>query len=129
MELCGLSDLGFQGHPYTWSNGRKGIDNIQFRLDRAQGSKNFLNRFSPTKVRHFPRFGSDHAVLRIDLEVDLGVNTRRRYHIFIFEEAWCRDKRCEDVVRRMWNSQPGNGVSKIVGLKCLDEVFKEYRVL
>lgn len=87
MELCGLSDLGFQGHLYTWSNGRKGNENIQCRLDRAIDSQNFLNRFSLTRVIHLPRSGSDHAVIRVDLEADMGVNARRRQHIFIFEET------------------------------------------
>ncbi|XP_058746012.1 uncharacterized protein LOC131618873 [Vicia villosa] len=128
MELYGLSDLGFQVHPYTWSNGRKGNENIQCRLDRALASPNLQNRFSPIKVIHLPRFVSDHAVVRIDMEADLGANNRRRRHIFRFEEAWCRDMKCEAAVREMWDSQPGNGVSKIAGLKSLDEVFKDYKV-
>jgi len=31
----GLNDLGFQGHPFTWINGKSGIEHIQCRFDRA----------------------------------------------------------------------------------------------
>ncbi|XP_058768237.1 uncharacterized protein LOC131641969 [Vicia villosa] len=99
MEDCGLTDLGFQGHPFTWSNGRKGKDNIQCRLDRAIASHSFLNRFSPIRVIHLPRYGSDHAALRIDLEADSGNLSRKRYHLFRFEEAWSRDSKCEETVK------------------------------
>ncbi|XP_058758387.1 uncharacterized protein LOC131631620 [Vicia villosa] len=128
MDICGLSDLGFQGHPYTWTNGRQGDNNIQCRLDRAIASQSFLNRFSPHKVSHLPRFGSDHAVLKIELEVDLGSKGRRRVHLFRFEEAWSKDKKCEDSVREVWNSAPGSGVSKIAGLQRIEDHFKEYRI-
>ncbi|XP_058746204.1 uncharacterized protein LOC131619080 [Vicia villosa] len=101
LDICGLMDLGYQGHPFTRTNGRKGNNNIQCRLDRALASQNFLNRFSPTKVLHLPRFGLDRAVLRIGLEADLGSNDKRRKHLFRFEEAWSRDKKCESTVREV----------------------------
>lgn len=63
-----LVDLGYEGYPFTWSNGRKGEDNIQAKLDRALGNSSFLNRFSHIKVTHLPRFRSDHAVILIHLE-------------------------------------------------------------
>lgn len=76
MDACGLMDMRFHGHPYTWKNGRKGDDNIQCHLDRAIATQHFLNRFSPTKVTHLSRFGSDHMTLRIELEADLGRNEK-----------------------------------------------------
>lgn len=35
VSYCGLMDLGYNGPNFTWSNGRRGADNILERLDRA----------------------------------------------------------------------------------------------
>jgi hypothetical protein len=35
LQDCSLSDLGFQGSLFTWTNGREGDDFIKERLDRA----------------------------------------------------------------------------------------------
>jgi endonuclease/exonuclease/phosphatase family metal-dependent hydrolase len=68
VEACGLNDMGIEGYPFTWTNGRHGSENIQCRLDRALGTEDFLNRFSPWKVSHLQRYGSDHAAILIQLE-------------------------------------------------------------
>lgn len=65
---CGLFDLGFEGSNVTWSNGRRGQENIQARLDRALANEEFMARFNPIKVSHLAKFGSDHVVLKITLE-------------------------------------------------------------
>lgn len=62
--MCGLSDLGFIGHSFTWTNGREEIENIQCRLDQALASEGMINKFFPIKVKHPPRFGSDHSTLQ-----------------------------------------------------------------
>lgn len=35
VSLCGFSDLGFIGLPFTWDNHQQGDQNIKVRLDRA----------------------------------------------------------------------------------------------
>lgn len=54
LDNCGLVDLGFEGYPFTWSNGRKEENNIQCRLDRAFATSTFINRFSQIKALHLP---------------------------------------------------------------------------
>ncbi|KAL8552711.1 hypothetical protein ACS0TY_001410 [Phlomoides rotata] len=39
IEWCGLSDLGYVGNAYTWSNKQAGLGNIQERLNRGLGSE------------------------------------------------------------------------------------------
>lgn len=78
LSNVNLMDLGFEGHPFTWSNGREGSANIHARLDRALGNPGFQNRFSPIKITHLPRFRSDHAVILIHLEASLGRDSHQK---------------------------------------------------
>lgn len=87
LDRCGLVDLGIEGYPFTWNNGRRGNENIQERLDRALVSNEFSNRFATIKVSYLPRYGSDHAVIRIELEADSNSKGRKRAHIFRFKEV------------------------------------------
>lgn len=84
---AGLVDLGFEGHPFTWTNGRQAGENIQCRLDRAMGNERLINRFNPITVTHRPRFGSDHAPILIQLEAPNQREVRRRKKMFRFEES------------------------------------------
>lgn len=68
VELCGFNDFRFLGYPYTWSNGREGLANIQCRFDRAMATKSFCNRCAPIRVTHLSKYGSDDSVVRINLE-------------------------------------------------------------
>lgn len=127
MVDCGLQDLGFSGHPFTWSNGRQGEDQIQCRLDRAMVNESFISRFSPIKVSHPPWFGSDHSPLKIILEDHNQVAARKRIHLFRFEEGWANEPRCEDLVRRIWNNSNLHREGRLASFQSLDEEFKELR--
>lgn len=93
MAECELNDLGFQGYPFTWSNVRRGDENIQCRLDRVYGNEAFQNRFAPLQVTHLARFGSDHAAVL--LHGDVPPDRKKRWKkLFRFEEVWSKDRRC-----------------------------------
>lgn len=113
MELCGLNDLGFESYPYTWSNGRLSDGNIQCRLDRGLATESFINRFSPIKTLHLPRYGSDHAPLLFELEARSNEYQKKRNHIFRFEEAWSKDERCEDLIKEAWFRSPTHCIRKL----------------
>lgn len=126
VEDCNLLDLGFIGYPFTWSNGRQEDGIIQCRLDRSFATDEFVKRFSPIQIHHLARFGSDHVVISIDLDVCLEDDQSKKPHVFRFEKCWADDDRCEAMVRGSWNTAAGL-VGKIEAMQSLDYAFKEYR--
>lgn len=66
VSICGFSDLGFIGLPYTWDNRQQGSQNIKSRLDRAFANGAFSEMFRDTKVWHIQTTESDHYCLIIE---------------------------------------------------------------
>jgi hypothetical protein len=54
-----LTDLGFNGLPYTYDNGRAGDSNVKVRLDRVVAGPNWRDHFGDFRVLHLvsSRFG------------------------------------------------------------------------
>jgi ribonuclease HI len=128
VEECGLIDLGFEGYPYTWSNGRQDEENIQCRLDRALCTSDFQNRFSPIRVVHLHRYGSDHAALMILLENHDYLQKKKRVKMFRFEQVWTQDPRCDDEVRQAWCGGAALCETKLRSMSRLDKVFEDYQI-
>lgn len=42
VDFCKFQDMGFEGYPFTWSNGREGDANIQLLLDRLLGQRSCI---------------------------------------------------------------------------------------
>ncbi|KAG5557684.1 hypothetical protein RHGRI_007809 [Rhododendron griersonianum] len=65
INNCNLVDLGFSGPKFTWNNGRKGMANVQKRLDRALCNEEWQNLFPEGMVQILPRTYSDHSPILI----------------------------------------------------------------
>ncbi|KAK2404541.1 hypothetical protein QL285_053869 [Trifolium repens] len=128
VEECGLLDPGFEGYLFTWSNGRQEGDNIQCRLDRTLITHEFQNSFSPIRIVHLPRYGSDHAAMMILLKNYDHLHKKKRIKLFRFEQVWTKDNRCEDEVRQMWRGTEHMCVSKLGSMKRLEKVFEDYQI-
>lgn len=124
LDICSLIDLGFEGHPFTWTNKRELEENIQWRLDRAVATEEFINRFSPIRVLHLPRYGSDHVPILIELQAVSLRSRKKRTRIFHFEEAWTKEVNSEDVIRNTWTGGSNNFAGRINGMQHLNSSFE-----
>lgn len=68
LRDAGLSDLGFVGYPYTWSNNRTSPHLIEERIDRACGSDGWRSFFPRFQVAHLETLNSDHRPICINLK-------------------------------------------------------------
>lgn len=68
IEACGLTDLGFYGPKFTWSN----LMGIKFRiwkrLDRAMVSDASFEKMPMTNITHLSSVGSDHFPLLLEMQ-------------------------------------------------------------
>lgn len=93
--------MGFQGYPFTWSNGREGDANVQLRLDRALSTKYLLLHFPYSNVSHGVRSGYDHSPLIISLD-NVRDSTLNFHKPFRFEECWTKEPQCRDCIKDSW---------------------------
>ncbi|KAL3622592.1 hypothetical protein CASFOL_034003 [Castilleja foliolosa] len=84
LNDLGLIDLGFSGFPFTWSNKRSGVHNIQQRLDRAVGNNEWLDLFPRCSINHLLPLASDHAPILLNT-----IPEDRKFIPFRFEEIDC----------------------------------------
>ena len=60
LEDCGLVDLGFSGHKFTWTNRRPGSAHTKQRLDRATANRVWMEKFPASSMSHLFSHASDH---------------------------------------------------------------------
>ncbi|CAN1161425.1 hypothetical protein LINPERHAP2_LOCUS23905 [Linum perenne] len=97
-----LIDLGFQGDPFTWSNGQQGNNEIKQRLDKALSCHNWRTSFDKALVFHEERIGSDHCPLLIHLQG----KWRRKNCPFRFDSKWLMDPKSIEIISKNWNELP-----------------------
>jgi hypothetical protein len=89
LDDCGLSDLGYSGPWFTWSNKQDGDRHIKVRLDRAVANNAFLELFEGCAVENIITTTSDHYVVHVLLnEVNDRTHPLPGEHSFKFEAAW-----------------------------------------
>ena len=83
LEACGLTDLGFSGHPFAYDNRRSGRANVQVWLDRAVASNDWRDMFMQASVAHLVSPALDHSplLLKFSLEQDRWPHSSRRYEL------------------------------------------------
>ncbi|KAL0462890.1 UNVERIFIED_CONTAM: LINE-1 reverse transcriptase [Sesamum latifolium] len=102
---CGLTDAGFEGELYIWTNRR-----IWKRLDRVLYSKEWMDFFNCTRVTHLPRRLSDHHPLLILASKNEGKHPSS----FRFHSMWLRHQSFYDTVKSSWTLPiHGHGMCKL----------------
>ncbi|CAM8951229.1 unnamed protein product [Rhodiola kirilowii] len=102
LEDCGLTDLGYRGEPFTYSNRRKGDKEVKGRLDRAVANGGWRETFPKAAVHHGVSYTSDHSPIVVHLE-EIQRNNNGSFRRF--EPMWLRHGNFKRVLEAFWNSQ------------------------
>ncbi|KAK9670069.1 hypothetical protein RND81_13G174700 [Saponaria officinalis] len=89
VEFCGFREITYIGHPFTWSNGRGGDENVQERLDRAMATDEWIDMYSSSSIHHLPKRKSDHLPIPVKISKAIDGNTQhKRRRSFRFKKMW-----------------------------------------
>ncbi|CAM8901685.1 unnamed protein product [Rhodiola kirilowii] len=103
---CALSDVGFKGPPFTFTNRRQGDKETKVRLDRVVANKGWLRLFPKATVTNGTALCSDHRPIVVCLEA--ARVEQRGQKSFRFEPMWLRDSAFGDKLSEFWRRASGN---------------------
>ncbi|KAL9685569.1 hypothetical protein QQ045_023020 [Rhodiola kirilowii] len=113
LSWCQLFDLGFMGRKFTYSNRRKGKEEVKCHLDRIVTDDEWRNLFPWASVQHLAAHHSDHYPILFKWEM-----TRQSGNmLFRFMTMWKRDPNYKRIICENWNSLSGSLLDKLEGLK------------
>ncbi|KAL9682162.1 hypothetical protein QQ045_013955 [Rhodiola kirilowii] len=108
LENCELSDLACEGYHFSYSNRRRGPEEVQARLDRVVVNQKWRRLFLNARARYIVPLVSDHLVVFIDTSGRLRVRSKR---LFRFEEVWLKHPEFKIDLQAFWDSQNGDSQS------------------
>jgi endonuclease/exonuclease/phosphatase family metal-dependent hydrolase len=105
LEKCNLSDLGYTGPRFTWTNCQPDGNFIKVRLDRAVANTQWCSMFTGASVQVLAARSSDHKPLLLVLDMELQENGKRRRG-FKFEMSWTLEEDYQQLIEETWNAVP-----------------------
>ncbi|CAM8924024.1 unnamed protein product [Rhodiola kirilowii] len=108
LEDCNLTDLGFTGYPFTFSNHRVGEAKFQARLDRVVADDEWRLMFPRATVSHIHLHASDHQLILLDTDRKCRM---RRKKFFRFEAMWFDHSDYAKMMGDFWDNM-GSGTAK-----------------
>ncbi|XP_059434865.1 uncharacterized protein LOC132167846 [Corylus avellana] len=100
LENCELSDLGFRGPKFTWSNCREEDEFTKERLDKGVANSEWRSLFPEMEVVVEVSICSDHTPLILYL-VGIGMHGRGS-RSFRYETKWRCDEGFEAILQQAW---------------------------
>lgn len=123
VDICGLSDLGYNGLDWTFEKRVVGGHYCRVRLDRALATPSWSSLFPFASVEHLTVVKSDHSPILLINELEANNLRIAVKKPFWYKCAWERDSRFQTVVEEVWR---GDGpASSVTDLKSkLESVAK-----
>lgn len=119
MDQNNLIDIGFDDHPWTWSNHWDNEGEVRQILDICLGSFEWFQTFEKARCQHMDTYTSDHSMLLLD--IDPGKEKKKKR--FYFDKRWLQREGVKQVVERAWQKEePSSRMFKIT------KKVKNYRV-
>ncbi|CAM8880738.1 unnamed protein product [Rhodiola kirilowii] len=123
MEDCGLSDMGFRGFLFTFTNHREGDREVRARLDRAVANGEWRNLHPKAEVRHLHLHTSDHQAIIVNT---MGECEIKKKELFRFEAMWLDHPGLEDLMKNFWEERSDAQYSWPTKLKFCRSILKEW---
>ncbi|CAM8900258.1 unnamed protein product [Rhodiola kirilowii] len=123
VEDCHLIDLGFVGYPYTFSNRRKGEEEVQARLDRVLADEAWKRKFPKATVSHLHLHASDHQLILMNTDSRCRL---RRKKLFRFEVMWFNHQDYSKMMEDFWINCGNNSDGWPVNLNSCKEMLKAW---
>ena len=112
LEVCGLSDLGFSGVPYTYDNRRAGRAYVKVRLDRAVANDGWCTQFPDFWVINGDPRHSDHRPVVVTTEQG-AIEAVTRDTTFRFEARWMQEDGFDEVIKKAWEESWAEGAGEV----------------
>ena len=123
LSDCSLSDLGFVGPEFTWSNNREDDELVRVRLDRGVASQEWRSLFPKALVRHISVVHSDHIGLLLELVPCIPQVRKKKSRLFRFDHSWVHEEDWEGVIAEAWSSSHSG-----TPMFCLAQKIKQCRL-
>ncbi|KAF4392969.1 hypothetical protein G4B88_011964 [Cannabis sativa] len=106
LDQCCLMDFSSVKSDFTWCNEHES-DTIMERLDRGVCTREWIDQFEGADIQLLDWWESDHRALIVDIPVQdeaVQCGKTKRNTRFHFEEAWCEEEECKEIVDISWKS-------------------------
>ena len=108
LEDCYLTDLGYNGPCYTWSNKRMDGTVTRVQLDRAVATSTWREHHRSMEVCVLAARSSNHNPVMVVFD-KRETRSRGGSRVFKFEDKWWLDSDCSEIIKNAWDGMNMQG--------------------